>query len=97
MSKEAVRIDVKAAVKAAYQYLQSLQEVMGNPLKDLALEEVELSEDGHFWLITLGYDRSIASLGSALLGGLPSNQRVYKLFRVNSETGEVGAMKIREP
>ncbi|MEH2422206.1 MAG: hypothetical protein V7K48_15210 [Nostoc sp.] len=38
-------IDIKTAVNAAYEYIKSLQEMMGSSLGDLRLEEVELSED----------------------------------------------------
>ncbi|UBF30508.1 hypothetical protein K9N68_35610 (plasmid) [Kovacikia minuta CCNUW1] len=94
-------IDVKAAVSAAYQYLQFLQDTMGGKLEDLRLEEVELSDDKTSWLITLGYDLPVKNRSQLeeLLAS-PSRpkqtfKREYKLFRVNSETGEVEAMKIR--
>ncbi|MEH1959359.1 MAG: hypothetical protein V7L05_05605 [Nostoc sp.] len=45
-------IDVKTAVNAAYEYIKSMQDMMGSSLGDLRLEEVELSEDKSFWLIT---------------------------------------------
>jgi hypothetical protein len=97
-------IDVRTAVSAASQYIESLKDIMGSSLPDLRLEEVELSEDKSFWLITLGFDTplkpqkndAINSLNNAL--GLPilTSQREYKLIKVNSQTGEVEAMKIRK-
>lgn len=93
-------IDLKTAVSAAYQYIRGLQEVMGNPLNDLRLEEVELSEDRRFWLITLGFDipnkKSKNNKQFDLALPTVTSRREYKIFKVNSQTGEVEAMKIRE-
>jgi hypothetical protein len=88
-------IDVRTAVNAAYGYLKSLQDIMDSSLPDLRLEEVELSEDKSFWLITLGFDKPEKSL-SNIFNTSRTSERVYKLFKVNSQTGEVEAMKIRE-
>lgn len=49
-------IDVKAAVSVAIGYLKFLQDTISNKLQNVRLEEVELSEDKRYWLITLGYD-----------------------------------------
>ena len=97
-------IDVKTAVNAAYQYIKSIQDIMGSSLGDLRLEEVELSEDKRFWLITLGFDipkkppkSRLENLMPVSLASVPVlYEREYKLFKVNSQTGEVEAMKIRE-
>lgn len=88
-------IDIRTAVNAANRYLTSLQDVMGNSLQDVRLEEVELSDDHKFWLVTLGFD-TVAKNRTALDMQLRGPQRDYKLFRVNAETGEVEAMKIRK-
>lgn len=94
-------IGVKDAVSSAYQYLQSVQNLIGDQLEDLRLEEVELSEDQQSWLITLGYDIPVKNRSQIEELLSPQNlsrkifKREYKLFRVNSETGEVEAMKIR--
>jgi hypothetical protein len=91
-------IDVKTAVLSAQNYLTSMQELLAEPLKDLGLEEVELSEDKQTWLITLGYNRPLETTSNVLLPpGFTTHQRVYKLIKVNAETGDVEAMKIREP
>lgn len=88
-------IDLKTAVTSAYEYLNSIQDLIGNQLQDLRLEEVELSDDRKFWLITLGFEapaRTKVPLGLEIAG----SHRNYKIFRINSETGEVEAMKIRK-
>lgn len=98
-------IDVKTAVSAAYEYLKSLQGIMATSAENWKLEEVEISDDRKFWLITLGFERPLkvpqkpldAILGSPLLSSPNVKYQLdYKLFKVNSETGEVEAMKIRE-
>lgn len=86
-------VDLKTAVSATHNYLQSIQSIMGN-LQDIRLEEVELSEDKEYWLITLGFDIP-AKTKSPLAIGLAPN-REYKVFKVNAHTGEVEAMKIRK-
>ncbi|NJO79529.1 MAG: hypothetical protein HC827_14105 [Cyanobacteria bacterium RM1_2_2] len=92
----------KTAFHAACQYLESVQEMIGGKLEDLRLEEAELSDDRNFWLITLGFDVPIKSLNT--IGELltvpnvykKTYRREYKTFKVNAQTGEVEAMKIRQ-
>jgi len=48
-------IDVRKAVVATINYLESFKDLMGSGFEDLRLEEVELSEDKQYWLITLGF------------------------------------------
>lgn len=89
-------IDVKQAVKAAAQFAE---DVLGpENVQGARLEEVETSEDGAHWLITLGFLRPDApeSRRTAFeaLAGIPG-KRDYKLFKVDMETGEVISMKIR--
>lgn len=95
-------IDIKTAFHAAYQYLESVQEMIGGKLEDLRLEEAELSDDRNFWLITLGFDVPIKSLNT-IREQLPipnvykqTYRREYKTFKVNAQTGGVEAMKIRQ-
>ncbi|MEH2366055.1 hypothetical protein [Nostoc sp.] len=97
-------IDVKTAVNAAYQYIKSIQDMMGSSLEDLRLEEVELSEDKDFWLIVLGFNipkklpknRFEDLIPISIAPTIVLYEREYKLFKVNSQTGEVEAMKIRQ-
>jgi len=91
------KVDVKTAVTAANRYLQDVKDLMEIQLESLRLEEVELSEDQRDWLITLGFDVPIRgnSLANLMSGTNSVYQREYKLFKVDSETGEVKSMKIR--
>ena len=62
---------------------------------DLKLEEVELGDDGNAWYITLGFDRSVDLTSiSAALG--TKWKRIYKVVKLNSETGEAEFIKMRE-
>jgi hypothetical protein len=80
-------IDAKKAVDIANNYLKSVYEAS---FPGLQLEEIELSEDQKFWLITLGY---IAPGASPFLYPPPKE---YKSFKIDSETGNVISMKIRQ-
>jgi hypothetical protein len=60
----------------------------------ISLEEVEISDDDRFWLITLGFQET--TTGKELLQRLGGNARQYKIFKINRESGEVRSMKIRE-
>ena len=68
-------------------------------LIDLGLEEVEMSKDGKFWLVTLGFYRPSKKPASGLqvlrqIQGV-THERKYKLFKVDAATGKVSSMKIR--
>jgi len=82
-------LDVKEAAQRASDYFASLFP------KDLAanarLEEVELTDDGQYWLITLGFPVS-DTLG---FFGVTRTPRDYKQFKIDAETGKVVSMKIR--
>lgn len=96
--KQSLKIDVRAAVNAVQIYFQSIQDLIGSEPRNVRLEEVELSEDKKFWLITLGYNLSNFVKNNPLetLGISIGENREYKIFKVDAETGEVASMKIRE-
>jgi hypothetical protein len=97
-------IEVKAAVGQAVAYLESITDLLiqnGEQIQDLRLEETELSEDGKYWFITLGYDRPLPAHRDPLsiLSGVGENrryQREYRIFKIESDSGVVKSMKIRE-
>ncbi|MBU0699797.1 hypothetical protein KKE26_00635 [bacterium] len=80
-------IDVKEAAQRASQYLQCLI----SSAKDITLEEVELTDDEKFWFITLSC-YNIASDVQSLFG---NTIKVFKVFKVKRDNGEVISMKIR--
>ncbi|MGL4503813.1 MAG: hypothetical protein ACRCU2_32430 [Planktothrix sp.] len=92
-------IDVRKAVLAAQDYFNSVQDLMSQngplDIQDLRLEEVEISEDKKYWFITFGYNLATPEPKYALISSV-NRDRNYKIFKINSETGEVESMKIRE-
>lgn len=94
-------IDVKQAVDSATAYFSKLM-----PVEDVRLEEVEISDDERFWYVTLsalvrppnatqpGPSEASTSHLAGLFKG--DRERVYKVFTVDSVTGAVRSMKIRE-
>jgi len=94
-------MDVKSAVARAIAFLH---EVYGEAdLPGLRLEEVELSEDGALWHITLSFlaevppeERSRLDMVLDDIKPKPA-ARQYKILSVSSSTGKVHSMKIRVP
>lgn len=78
-------IDVKEAVEKAHEYLRSLY---GEDAAGVQLEEVELTEDERYWIVTLSY--------SAPTRLLLTVSTKYKQFRIDAQTGRVSSMKIRK-
>jgi len=85
-------LDVKEAARRASEYFAGLYEPKS--IDDVQLEEVEMSDDGRYWLITLSYPLLGAGLGLVPFGQI--SKRKYKLFTIDAQTGEVKSMKIRE-
>lgn len=81
-------LDVKKAVELARGYLS---DVLRIPSQELLLEEVELSEDQEFWLITFSYPAPEGSSLQVMLGG----SRAYKIVKLHADTGEFVSVKIR--
>ena len=77
-------IDVKEAVQKAKEFVKFLEPTVET--KGITLEEVELSDDGRFWFVTL-------NVPVEFMGYISGK---YKRFTVNSVTGDVTAMKMRE-
>ena len=90
-------VDVKSAISAARDYIKEVQPLLDDPLENLKLEEVELTEDEKHWLITLGYDKTSKpdEVPEFLPPAFQRPLREYKLFRINYDSGQVEAMKIR--
>jgi hypothetical protein len=95
------RTDARNAVKSATDYLDHIKDLMGEKFTNLRLEELELTENRQIWMVTLGYDVPYTLTGLESLmspSRLSSEQpykREYKIFNVDSQTGEVQSMKIR--
>ncbi len=84
-------IDVKEAVASARSHFN---EVFGAPAGGVTLEEVELTDDEKFWLVTFGYDRP-ATAGSLLAQIAGTVERVFKTVKVDATDGRAWAIKHR--
>ena len=91
-------ISVKQAAQAAEMFAKDLYPQ--GELRHLRLEEAELSEDGSTWKITLGWvEPAVVNHGATLFtqpGRTEVLPRVYKVFAVDGESGEVKSLKIRD-
>jgi hypothetical protein len=85
-------IDVKDAVKRAMAYFQDL---MQSSISDIWLEEVELLADEKWWRITLSALAPARKEGNTISNILAQSERLYRIFMVDSRTGQVRSMKIR--
>jgi hypothetical protein len=77
------------AVTKAIEYLKSIYE---NP-ENILLEEIELSDDKAFWLITLSFDNPLPQNTIEIALG---KNRLFRTIEVYSINGEVKSMKIKK-
>ena len=89
LSSKKKTITAQEAAKSAIEYYKEVTGDYNQP----SVEEVELSEDGKCWLITLGLRRSGSDTISALYG---KSEIVYKVFEIDSSDAKVLSMKIRK-
>lgn len=85
------RVSAKEAAINAKTYYESLADA---GQRRVTLEEVDLSDDGKYWLITLGIYEPTTAMALISLGLKESLN--YKQFKVDATTGEVLSMKIRQ-
>ena len=100
-------IDVKQAVQAAKKFAPAIFEP--EKISALGLEAVERSEDGRYWLVTLGFSRPemypktgrdwrrhLSPLEQVLPSREPAPLREYKVFKVDAVSGEVVEIQLFE-
>ena len=96
-------VDARQAAESAFDYFRTL---FTNGAHDLSvpgsldqkvsapsLEEIEMSKDGRYWLVTLGFDQPRAN-NPRLPKFLHVPFRTLKVFKVDAATGRVLSMKI---
>ncbi len=94
------KIDLRQAAQSVRDYIIEFNDILENNLEGVMIEETELSEDEKFWLITIGFNREIdlkeerKFIGSPLFTKPVTIKRDYKIFKVDSSTGEVISMKM---
>lgn len=99
-------IDVKSAVNAARSYLHDLYsdyDIKPSKTAEMVyevsyplLEEVELSEDEKYWLITFSLLRTQAQMAPVEMIKGTTYERVYKTVKIDAQKGEAVALKIRQ-
>jgi hypothetical protein len=91
LSKTEPKIDARTAAHAAADYFRDLYA----NVKSFSLEEVELSEDGDYWLITLSFEVGPKTTAGFAIRLEPPKTK-FKVFKVNAQTGQVVSMRIRK-
>lgn len=84
-------IDVKDAVQRAIVFVGEVMQ--DDRAKSVLLEEIELSEDGKMWMITISLPSPSSPL--ALLSG-QNGARDYKAIQLDSSTGAIKSFRIRK-
>jgi len=79
-------LDVKEAAQKASEYFAALYADQG--VSKVQLEEVELTDDGQYWLITLSYP----IVGAALSFPPKRQYKVFKIKRKNRR-GEINEIR----
>ena len=87
----AALLDARQATESAFKCFRSLFPKLA--VSQVTLEEVEASEDGKYWMVTLGFNQSRSS-DPLLPDFLRVPMRKLKVFKVNATTGRVLSMKI---
>src|SRR5579883_487581 len=91
-------VDVKEAVASGLRYLGEI--LPSSQVRDVRLEEVMLTDDERYWLVTFSYIRpesvvnekplgtAESALSSAFLGGLVRDKRFFKTIKLRRADGE---------
>ena len=86
-------IDAKEAARIAFEYIREVY--AADEIPHLSLEEVELSSEGDFWLVTVSFLRSVAKSPIEAMTTGQQGTATYKLLKLDAEGGQVHSMKIR--
>ena len=84
-------LSVKDAAKSALNFYEDIYPDINGEL----IEEVEFDSDRQYWLITLSFPTNSDEPQSFSNFLQPKEERRYKVFEINAETGTVESMKIR--
>ena len=93
------RIDAKKAVSLAMAYINDIYQ--NEQILDPLLEEIEMNETETVWRVTVSFARQSAAGNLAGAGAIAAMfpqrlPRLYKVIEVDSATGRIRSMKIRE-
>ena len=92
---EKPKVEVHQAVAAAIVFFNQSFSIMLP--RHVQLEEVDMTDDGKLWLITLGYDDPALSQTPTPLEALmrPRPLRKFKVVQVDAATGSANSIKNR--
>lgn len=85
-------LTLRKAAEAALEHFKVNADLLGAISSDVTFEEAELSEDGAYWHITLGYpvtNRTPSFVQSLIY------ERKYTIFVIDGETGTLRSLKMR--
>ena len=85
-------LSIKEATAKAVEYFK---EMPGHSYhaNSTIVEEVELTDDEKFWIITLGYPVETAKNITDILN--PQVKKEYKTFKIYTDSGKLKSIKIR--
>lgn len=85
-------VDVKEAATISLEYIQEL--FSKDEIRDISLEEVEISEDEKWWIVTIGFTKQMTQpLNPMEAMSGPKYTRFYKELKIDSENGRVRSMR----
>ena len=85
------KVTAKQAAQAAAKYLN---DVCAPPaIENVLLEEIELSDDGRFWQVTLSFKQYPSS--SVMSEVFDTAEKKLRVFKIDTKTARVVSMKIR--
>ena len=82
-------LELEEAIKKAKEYVASIYGSI-----DTMVEEVQLTDDRKYWLITLGWEN--LKKKATPLTTITEPARIYKVIYVNADNGGVNKMLMRE-
>jgi hypothetical protein len=77
-------IDVNAAIRAAMDYVDSFSNIFPNSGARLEETELDSIDSPQYWLVTMSF-----------VDNLITGHRIYKLFKIDANSGHVQSMKNR--
>lgn len=85
-------LTLRKAAEAALEHFKVNADLLGAVSSDVTFEEAELSEDGAYWHITLGYpvNKRTSGFVQSLI-----YERKYTIFVIDGEAGTLRSLKMR--
>ena len=85
-------INVKEAAKISLEYIEEL--FSADEIRDVSLEEVEISQDEKSWMVTIGFTKHMTQpLNPMEAMSGPKFARFYKELKIDAENGQVRSMR----